>query len=127
MLGLSLEQDSNCLFWTQRKRISNRASSGDGFFSVATSGGVASAVIPNASVTFISTLEVSPAPANNPNYAYWSVGNTIQQIDLLQKTAGYFTVEPTGQLIGASATARLPGMTSNASDNASLRMAAGRW
>ncbi|MCE7988086.1 MAG: DUF11 domain-containing protein [Caldilinea sp. CFX5] len=116
VIGLALTQDKSRLYWTQRKRLADRTSSGDGFFSVATSGGAPVAVIPNASVTFISMLEVSPAPANNPNYAYWSVGNTIQQIDLVKTQAGYFADEPSLHLIGASATARLPGLTTTASD-----------
>ena len=116
VIGLALAQDQGRLFWTQRKRLADRASSGDGFFSVATGGGAPTAVIPNAAVTFISMLEVSPAPANNPNYAYWSVGNTIQQIDLVNTQAGYFADEAPLHLIGASATARLPGLTTTASD-----------
>lgn len=121
VIGLALSQDKSRLYWTQRERFSDRASSGDGFFSVATTGGApAPATVNPGRVTFISILEVSPnaraTPASHPNYAYWSVGSLIEQVDLASGAAGYFAHEPQLHLIAASATARIPGLTNNNSD-----------
>jgi uncharacterized repeat protein (TIGR01451 family) len=121
VIGLALAQDKTRLYWTQRQLFSDRASSGDGFFSVATGGGAPAPATSNPGrVTFISILEVSPnartTPASHPNYAYWSVGSLIQQVDLASGAAGYFAHEPQLHLIGASATARIAGLTNNHSD-----------
>ncbi len=116
VIKLALSQDKSRLYWTQRLYLSDRPSAGSGFFFIPTSGGAPTAVnVPDADrITFISTFEVSPTPENNPRYAYWSIGSLIRQVDLSNGTAGYFTAEPQLHLIGASAIARIPGLSEGA-------------
>jgi uncharacterized repeat protein (TIGR01451 family) len=116
VVKLALSQDKTRLYWTQRLYLSDRPSAGSGFFFVPTSGGTPTAVpVPDADrVTFFSALEVSPTPADNPRYAYWSIASLIRQVDLTTGAAGFFAAEPLLHLVGGSATARIPGLSEDA-------------